>query len=422
MPLIKVLWFTSTEVTQREFAGTGNWVITILDCFRRIEGYQLHVAFHDSRIPYMTESTLDGVRLYHIPPRSRRSRIRKVLDRLTGRDVDGYYAEEYYRVIDLVKPDIIQIFGLESNFIRILERCNDRVVVHIQGLLSSLQYKYYPRFSKWELIRSSPFSNLIMNGIPRIPPRSVKKHLKLESCIYDRVKYYMGRTDWDRRCVKALSPQAKYFYCQELMRETFTSAKWKPHKKGIVRLYTTTSDGATKNVDMIYEVAAILDKHNPNFKYQWRVAGVCENSITPKIMKFRGQVSPNIHLLGRLTADKIVQEMMDADLFVYPSAMENGCNAVQEAMLVGVPIVATHAGGLSTTIKDYEYGILVQEGDPYVLVGAIVESFENYDRMVGMAFSARTAAKSRHDRSRVLSQLVEAYETIVMDSNENTNS
>ena len=51
-------------------------------------------------------------------------------------------------------------------------------------------------------------------------------------------------------------------------------------------------------------------------------------------------------------------------------------------MLLGIPIIATYAGGLSTTIDNNVTGTLVNEGDPYVLAGAIFEIIENYNEAI----------------------------------------
>ena len=53
----------------------------------------------------------------------------------------------------------------------------------------------------------------------------------------------------------------------------------------------------------------------------------------------------DVDWLGRLDADRIVEELLAADVFVYPSHVDNSPNSVVEAMAVGVPIVASCVGG-----------------------------------------------------------------------------
>ena len=122
----------------------------------------------------------------------------------------------------------------------------------------------------------------------------------------------------------------------------------------------------------------------------------------------------NLHLLGRLSAE-IVKELLNANVFIYPSAIENGCNAVQEAMLAGIPIIATYAGGLSTTIDNNITGILVNEGDPYVLAGAIVEILENYNEAISMGAIARKIASERHKPQKVVNEILNIYKSVLND-------
>ena len=223
----------------------------------------------------------------------------------------------------------------------------------------------------------------------------------------------MGRTDWDRRFIKAVAPNAKYFYCQEIMREPFYNVNWIPSKNRKYILYTTITDNFYKNVDIIYETCNVLEKYNGNLNYEWRVGGISTNDITPKIMKKKKRNPRNLYLLGKLGVKEIVSELLNANVFVYPSAIENGCNAVQEAMLIGIPIIATYAGGLTTTIENNITGILVNEGDPYVLAGAIIEILERYNEAILMGKNARKIAFERHNPQTVINELLDIYKLIL---------
>ena len=94
--------------------------------------------------------------------------------------------------------------------------------------------------------------------------------------------------------------------------------------------------------------------------------------------------------------------MLDADIFVYPSRIENGCNAVQEAMLLGMPIVCTNSGGMSSTISNKENGVLVQVEDPFHMAGAIIiELIENIDLAIEYGKNAKITAIKRHDKKTI---------------------
>lgn len=406
---MKILIFSNSPIRMKYLSGTGNWVITLIEQLMRKPGIALSVAFHDSYAKCITRSHANGIELFGIPVKSKGSIVKQVLHSWLCTDPFSSSDEHYREIVEETKPDIIHIFGLESPFIRILRWKNDNVIVHIQGFLPSYIYKYYPRFSDLELVKTMTVKDWLKGNMILKKRRLTMKHIMLEDSIYDRILHVFGRTDWDRRCMKAISPQAKYFYAHEIMREQFYKAQWTPPHNSTRVLYTTIRDNWVKNVDMIFETAAILDRYNPSFLYEWRVAGVSPNDTTPKIMKKRRVGSPKIALLGRLSSDQIVVELLNADLFVYPSSIENGCNAVQEAMLCGIPILCTYAGGMSNTIENNFTGVSISEGDPYLMAGSIIEIFAEYDKSISLGINARKISMKRHDPGDVVDCVMQAY-------------
>jgi Glycosyltransferase len=77
-----------------------------------------------------------------------------------------------------------------------------------------------------------------------------------------------------------------------------------------------------------------------------------------------------------------------------------------------MPIIATNVGGVSTLIEDDLEGILVQEGEPYSLAGAIVELTNNYERAKTLGSNARTKAFKRHEPAAIIDSLLKIYDTI----------
>jgi len=79
-------------------------------------------------------------------------------------------------------------------------------------------------------------------------------------------------------------------------------------------------------------------------------------------MKIRAKdltMENRVHFLGRLPHTKIPFWMSACDLFCLPSRNEGCPNVILEALACGVPIVASHVGGIPQLIKDSSQGILV---------------------------------------------------------------
>ena len=61
--------------------------------------------------------------------------------------------------------------------------------------------------------------------------------------------------------------------------------------------------------------------------------------------------------------------MLKSDIFVSASHIENSPNNVAEAMILGMPCIATFAGGTSSYIEDNKNGILyVNKSIKFVLL------------------------------------------------------
>ena len=396
MNKINILLFSGHIISEDEIKGTGNWVITLLKALNQHREINFSFAFHDTTVKKIEYEYNNDLLFIRIPLLYQSNRFNSTLSNWLIWDKYKNVTKAYLEIVNHLNPDLIQIFGLESPFIRIIDKVNQPVIIHIQGLIAPYLFKYFPRFNSFEFLKSKKFRNILSGNIPLNGKREWYKHLKIEYKIYPSIKYCLGRTDWDRRCIKAIAPNAQYFYCQEIMREPFYNVNWVPPKNGKYIIYTTITDTFYKNVDIIYETCNVLEKYNVNLKFKWRVGGVSANDITPTIMRKRKNKPKNLILLGRIGAQQIIQELLNANVFVYPSAIENSPNAVEEAMLSGIPIIATYAGGLNSIIDNNVTGTLVNEGDPYVFAGAIVEILENYNQAIFMGAIVKEIPLERH--------------------------
>lgn len=81
---------------------------------------------------------------------------------------------------------------------------------------------------------------------------------------------------------------------------------------------------------------------------------------------------PGVRWLGQ--RDDVPALLAAARVFVHPSVEEGMGQAVVEAMLAGVPVVVSDAGGLPEVVG--ETGLVVPAGDPVALAAAIEQALE----------------------------------------------
>ena len=99
-----------------------------------------------------------------------------------------------------------------------------------------------------------------------------------------------------------------------------------------------------------------------------------------------------VHLLGRVP--DVAAWLRRAALLVHPARWEGFGLALLEAMLAGVPIVATHVSSIPEIVVDGETGVLVPPDEPRALADAIVRVLDE-----PAALGANGLARARREFS-----------------------
>jgi len=92
--------------------------------------------------------------------------------------------------------------------------------------------------------------------------------------------------------------------------------------------------------------------------------------------------------LGHL--DNVWDLLLAADVFVYPTHHDAAPLAPVEALLAGVPVVASRIGGIPEMVPE-KCGVLVTPKEPAALAGALSELLADEKRLAGMRKAAQAA-------------------------------
>jgi Glycosyltransferase len=234
-----------------------------------------------------------------------------------------------------------------------------------------------------------------------------------------KAKYIFGRTVFDKNCTLALNPHRKYFVVNEVMRNEFYSKHWKGSfsSNDTLRFVSVISGMLYKGLETIIKTSYILKTYS-HIDFQWDIVGVSTSDKFVKMSEMEaGKLSSdyNVNYLGKINAEHLSELLCLHDVYIHPSHIENSPNSVCEAMLVGLPVIATNVGGTSSMIENGKEGTLVQDGDPYVLAGAIVDLLNNPKRAYEYANNARQTAVVRHNQESIINELLHGYHEILKD-------
>jgi glycosyltransferase involved in cell wall biosynthesis len=118
------------------------------------------------------------------------------------------------------------------------------------------------------------------------------------------------------------------------------------------------------------------------------------------------QTGPGVRWLGRLpTAEAVAEAFAEATLLVLASRFDPYPGVVREAMLHGLPCVATKVGGIPEMIEDGETGRLVAPGDTAGLAAAWLELLADPELAERMGRAGQRAAEHAHTWAAVAARV-----------------
>ena len=89
----------------------------------------------------------------------------------------------------------------------------------------------------------------------------------------------------------------------------------------------------------------------------------------------------HIRYLGTLNEQDMCRQYLKANVFVSASSIENSSNSLSEAMILGVPCIASDAGGTISLFQHEHDGFLYQADAPYLLAYYIDRIFSDDERL-----------------------------------------
>ncbi|MDR0863688.1 MAG: glycosyltransferase [Candidatus Symbiothrix sp.] len=395
------------------FIVTG-WTQSLILTLQQSESIELAVMGLTNASSIVTQE--ENIRFYKIKYRMSPNPLVRIYQKFTCKMQDEVLINDYIEAIQDFNPDIVQIFGTENFLCTIIPYLECKVVVHLQGLLNPYVHAYFPPGISANLFYRKSFHwfSFLRGMGERQQFKMFQAMAKRELTYFNTIRFVMGRTEWDKTIAESLAQDVTYFHLAEVLRSDFyTATQWQPHQRKIMQFISVLSPATYKGFDLILKTADLLKSRK--IQFQWIICGSsskdCVVKTIEKIMK-KKYIANNISLVGKKTSKELVSLLLDSDIFIHPSYIENSPNSVCEAQIVGLPVVATNVGGISSLVNNDETGILVPPNDPYYLSGVITSLLSNPSKMQYLGMNARSVAKSRHDREGVLENIERIYQQI----------
>lgn len=312
-------------------------------------------------------------------------------------------------------PGVIHFFGFESYLAQLINRINLPFIVHVQGLLNPYSKVYFPPgFSQESVRRKSLFREVILNNGFVYNYLEMRRRAQIEIELIRKTKNVCGRTCWDQSMIKSFNNQANYFHIDEVLRESFYiyQGRWQYKELDSIVITSTISESLYKGLDLILNTALILKSYFPNIQFEWRIIGVSQNSYLVEQINNHLRIDLSflpIKFMGNLPEQELCSLLLNSNIYVHPSYIENSPNSLCEAQILGLPVISTNVGGIGSIVENGVSGILVPSNAPFELACEIANLYEDKTLCVKFSDNAKRIAIKRHDKNRILQQLIDTY-------------
>lgn len=351
----------------------------------------------------------------------------------TPEQYDGNLVSRFLEILSDFQPDMVHIFGTEFPHALAMVRAYqrpERTLVGIQGLCGAIADAYMAELP-YKVQRAKTFRDIVRRDSLRDQQKKFYLRAENEKSTLRQTLHITGRTSFDREGTAAIHPEAVYHLMNETMRPEFYEGRW--DLNGVERhsIFLSQGDYPLKGFHFMLQAMPQIVKEFPDAKLY--VAGnsiigsvggripakkypaavwISEYGVYLRRLIREGNLEGHVIMLGSLTAEQMKAQFLKSHVFVCPSVMENSPNSLCEAMLLGMPVVASRVGGIADLVENGAEGLLFPEGDVEALAEDICNLFENNQFACRLASAAHKEAMVRHNPHTNYLRLLEIYRSI----------
>ena len=297
-----------------------SWFPPIAEAFEGLPDIDLHWVVLSDRVNTLLEVRWKN-QTFHVLPTTSKGRAATLFAR-DRKSITACLAE--------IKPQLVHGWGTEDVHALAAATSGFPNIVSMQGLLSHYVLKN------------------------RMHPREYFQAL-IELYVLRKAEILTVESAWTRDLVLRRAPRAQVHLVEYGVQDVFMNTQWQPDPETPAAIFVGS---VTPRKGIQDAVAAFRDPSLAHAQL-WVVGG----HSSPWAEQLRLSGGPNIKWLGRASAQETALLMSRAWCLVIPTRADTGPTVVKEARCVGLPVVGTRCGGLTTYIQPGENGFYADPGD-----------------------------------------------------------
>lgn len=311
----------------------ATWAMVLLGEYEKNPDLRIHVILFRGDIPGDYVFVQKGV-TFHVLKASPKARLATFfwLDTLRIK-----------KVCEQIKPDLIHAWGSEKGASLIASRLRWPYVVTIQGLFAwyrqRMKLPHYDRF---------------VEIVERISLR--------------RARVVTTESTFAVQFLKDNFPKPKVHQAEHAPNHFFRNLQRRP-SIAPVEFIAIGGVGHRKGTDMLFAALECLSA-----EMDFRVK-IITNPLPEYIQSLRATLSDTtwkrIEFKHHLLPHEVAKELETATILVMPTRADTSPNAVKEAVVAGLPVVAASVGGIPDYVVDGKNGLLFPAGDQRAFENAL---------------------------------------------------
>ena len=356
------------------------------------------------------------------------------------KSLEGRFRE----IIEAFEPDILHVFGTEfPHNLAAIKAFNKpwATLLGIQGLCSEIAKVYMANIPE-EVQNDTTFRDRYKNDSLKQQQEKYFLRGKNEIEAIKLAGHITGRTDFDKRVTGEINPSATYHKMNETMRGIFYEGSWRSVNTVKHSIFLSQGDYPLKGMHFVLEAMPKVLEEFPDAKLyvagnsiigrikrktvtvpdeQKNASGKSKYPLALRISAYgrylrrlirRNHLGSKVVMLGKLSGEQMKEQLLKSNVFICPSILENSPNTMAEAMLLGVPVVVSDAGGITSMLDVDVDGLVFKAGDVDGLAKAIIQIFREPVIAAVYGDNARKHAHILHDGKANFERLLEIYSDI----------
>lgn len=416
---MKILWivniifpYPAMKINKKKTV-LGGWLNGLANNIKNVEEIELAIAtvYNGKKLLEFN----DGEMQYYLIPRNSSIKYNS--------KTENFWKE----VNQKFKPNLVHIHGTEYPYgLEFINACpNVKSVVSIQGLVSEYAKVYYGNMSTKDIIKNITFRDIVKRSTIFQQRQKFEKRGRYEVEIIKKADAIIGRTTWDYANCKAIKNDIKYYSCNEILRDNFYKKEWDFKEIERHTLFCSQAIYPIKGLHYLIYTVSILKKQYKDIKLYIAGWNILDDTTIKKKIKKTGyakyiqklvrkyELQKNIIFTGLLNENQMIDRLLKTNVFVLPSAIENSSNSLGEAMLLGIPCVASNTGGTMDMLEHKKEGLIYTYTEPAICAEYISRLFEDDNLARQFGENAKKRAERTHNRIENVNSTIKIYKEIL---------